>query len=163
MVPPAGSPAPLDYASSREPRRRPRLPPAAWVALDLAAVAFLVSQYAFLLAMMAINVRGSGVPPYGYGSGYRHRALGNADFVRAHPAVAAFVAERRGDRLEILGFPAAVANALTLTGVSWAVAAYLVWRCFRTRGARRVMTALVAVLALVTLPYVYPALLVWLD
>jgi hypothetical protein len=113
--------------------------------------------------MMVTNVAESNVPPYHAGSSYQSGALGNEDFVREYPHAAAFVVRLSRDGLMVVGTWAAVANVVTFTGISWAVGAYLVWRCFGTRRLRRVLTILLAVFAVLTLPYIRPALLVWFD
>jgi hypothetical protein len=150
--------APLDYAPPAEPQRlRSHVPRGAWVVLDLLAFGFVVSQVALLLYVTSVNVRESGVPPYGRGGDYDRRAPGNAQFVHDFPGFAAAIAAIPERPLGKLCVPALVINRVTFSVASWVVAVYLVWRAMMTRGRRRASLACIAAPILATLPYVWPA------
>jgi hypothetical protein len=113
--------------------------------------------------MMILNIGECGVPPYGFGSSYQQSALGNDTFVRSCPNLAAWIIRLPRARLKPLACPSFLANAFTLTGFTWALSAYLVWRSIRTRGRRRVLLLLIALPTIATLPWIYPALMVKFD
>jgi hypothetical protein len=122
--------------------------------LDGMAAAFLISQLAFLLEMMIVNIR--------LGSGYP-QAPGNSTFVQSFPTLPAWIVRLPSRPFRVLGYPSFLANAITFTGFTWVVAAYLVWRAIRTRGRRRVLMILIALSTLTTLPWIVPALMMKVD
>lgn len=154
---------PLDYASPQG-RGPARLSAARiFLILDLLALAFFVSQASFLIETTSINIRESGVPPYGYGSSYNGHALGNAEFVAEFPAIAAFIARLWDGKFNVLSYPAFFANAFTFTVISWLITAYLIGRLIFARGVRRAFVGSLGVLMLATLPYIWWALVVAFD
>lgn len=155
----------LEYAPVHRTRRRWRMSPAVFNTVDVLVVLFFFSQLTFLLAMMSINIHECGVAPYGYGSSYKSSALGNDEFVLAHPKLAASIANLYEHRptLEMFCIPAFFSNLFTVTIASWIAAGYLTWRCFRTRSYRRIITASFALLMWATLPWIWPAVQVALD
>jgi len=154
--------APIEYARIGQWRPK-RSWWALWLGLDMASGVFLFSQLAFLLAMMNLNIHECFVPPYGGGSSYCSYALGDAEFVRAHPALAAWVAALPRGIFELAGGPAFLANLVTVTGISYVTAIYLLVRIFRTRRIWRVIMAVLAMLMIATLPFIYGAIVVRLD
>jgi len=153
----------LDYASRGNGVGRRRSLAGLWLALDVTAAALVVSQWSFLLAMMALNIRESNVPPYGGGSSYHSRALGNADFVVEHPDLAARIARLPRGLLELIGGPALVLNLLTVTVAAYALTAYLAWRSFAARRFRRIAMIVLSAPAIAALPNIGPAIVVFLD
>ncbi len=149
-------PHPLDYGI---PRQR-RLPTKGglFIALDLFALAYGISQWAFLLAMMIINIRETNG-----GSSYTDNALGNADFVRSHPGLAAWIGTWNLGWFEAVGTPAMMANMLTLSIYSYLVVAYLVYRVFKTRRTMRIALGVLTLIMLVSLLYIHPAMVVRSD
>ncbi|HEY7119802.1 MAG TPA: hypothetical protein VH475_24635 [Tepidisphaeraceae bacterium] len=183
-------PHPLEYASARSDQDEPDRAPdsetrhvetleyasagsdrALWLAVikrlipafDVTALVFVVSQYSFLFAMAVINIHECGVPPYGHGSSYNDRALGSADDVADFPRLAAWIASVDKSAAETLGGPAFLANLLSFTVFSYVLSAYLVVRAIMMRGTRRVVMAALAVLMVLTLPFIWAAVVVGLD
>jgi hypothetical protein len=154
---------PLDYASPRG--RESTYSPGVEICLvlDVLALFFFVSQAAFLLEMMGVNIRECGIPPYGHGSAYKSHALGSAEFVSDFPALAASIADLPREGLRFVGFCSFLANVVTFTVVSWIVTAYLIGRSIVVRRARRVFVCSLAVLMLATLPFIGSALVVAFD
>jgi hypothetical protein len=66
-------------------------------------------------------------------------------------------------RMERFALPAVFINLLTWTGASWIAAAYLTWRCFRTRGFRRWLMLILAATMFATLPWILGTLVEYLD
>lgn len=156
--------SPLEYASpSNAPRLRWHRKPLPLAIFDAIAGAFLISQLAFLLEMTIVNIGECGVAPYGDGYSYLQSALGNNTFVRSFPDLAARIVRIPRKPLDLLGRPSYLANAFTLTGFTWIVAAYLVWRVICTRGRRRAVLVFIALPLLATLPWILPALMVQFD
>jgi hypothetical protein len=149
------------YASPHLKRRRNWFAPV--IVADVFAFAFLVSQISFLLGMMIINIRESGVPPYWNGSSYNPDALGSEEFVRDFPGAAAWIVKLPQELFEGFGYPAFVANALLFTIPSYIVTVYLVWRCFRSSRVSRVIFILAAALMAFTLLWIWPAIVVMFD
>jgi hypothetical protein len=113
--------------------------------------------------MMITNINECNVAPYGFGSSYNSYALGNADFVRTYPRVAAWIHRSRNPWCVLVSCPSMIANALTFTSFSWIVAGYLVLRVFGTRRFRRILILLAGVLMLATLPWIWWTLVVFFD
>jgi hypothetical protein len=153
----------LEYASPELPRQRWYRHPLLLAFADAAAILFLLSQLAFMFDMMITNINECNVAPYGFGSSYNSYALGNADFVRTYPRVAAWIHGARNRWCVLVSYPAMIANAFTVTGFSWIVAGYLVSRAFSTRRYRRVLIVLTAVVMLATLPWIWWTLIVFFD
>jgi hypothetical protein len=153
----------LEYASPELPRQRWYRHPLLLACADTAAILFLLSQLVFMFDMMITNINECNVAPYGFGSSYNSNALGNADFVRTYPRVAAWIHGARNPWCVLASRPAMIANAFTFTGFSWMVAGYLVWRVFNARRYRRVLIVPVALLMLATLPWIWHTLIVFFD
>lgn len=157
-------PVPLEYAAPSARTNREVLRRRLLVAADAVAVVLVLSQVAFLLAMMSINIWESGVPPYGKGSSYNDNALGNADFVRNHPDAAAAIAAIDDHTLEAtVALPALLLNLVTAGLAPWALAGYLAYRGYVMRRARRVLLWSAGAILSLALPFIPAAIDVCLD